>query len=263
MDLIGSKFLFNDKILDKEEFLKVYCYSSNNVYEVIRIMDSKILFWEDHFKRLKNSIFKFNGKDIEIDDLFQKINIVINVNKIDSGNLKIEFVFDDYKCKLYIYPIKFYYPDKEMGVDVITFNIERENPNIKTYNYDFKTKVQKIINENNVYEILLVNRQGFITEGSRTNVYFIKDNYFFTAPENIVLKGVTRMKVNKIINELGFVLVEESVFKKDIFKFDACFLTSTSSNVLPVNKIDGLCMNSLSNIYLKEVMYSFEEYLKK
>ena len=54
MDLIGSKFLFNDKILGKEEFLKVYCYSSNNVYEVIRIMDSNILFWEDHFKRLKD-----------------------------------------------------------------------------------------------------------------------------------------------------------------------------------------------------------------
>ena len=102
MDLIGSKFLFNDKILGKEEFLKVYCYSSNNVYEVIRIMDSNILFWEDHFKRLKNSIFKFNGKDIEIDDLLQKINIVINVNKIDSGNLKIEFVFDDLFLVKYI-----------------------------------------------------------------------------------------------------------------------------------------------------------------
>lgn len=263
MDLIGNKFLFNDKILDKKDFVKVYCYSSNNVYEVIRIIDSEILFWEDHFNRLKNSIFKFNGKDIEIDDLLQKINIIIDVNKIDSGNIKIEFVFDDYNYKLYIYPIKFYYPDKEMGVNVITFNIERENPNVKTYNYDFKTKIQKIINENNVYEILLVNRKGFITEGSRTNVYFIKDKCFFTAPEDVVLNGVTRMKVNKIINELGFVLFEESVSKKDIFKFDACFLTSTSSKVLSVNKIDGFYMNSLSNIYLKKVMYSFEEYLKK
>ena len=105
MDLIGDKFLFNDKILDKEEFLKVYCYSSNNVYEVIRIMDSNILFWEDHFKRLKNSIFKFNGKDIEIDDLLQKINIVINVNKINrKDGERIVFATIHQVCHLYLYP---------------------------------------------------------------------------------------------------------------------------------------------------------------
>lgn len=263
MDLIRNKFLINDKIIDKQEFLKIYKYSSDNVYEVIRIIDSKIVFWDEHLNRLKNSILKFSGKIIDIDDLLKKVNIVIYENNINSGNLKIEIIFHKFdNWDLYIYPIKFYYPDKSTGVDVITTYVERENPNVKTYNYSFKEKIQSIIDENQVYEVLLVNRDGFITEGSRTNVYFIRDKYFFTAPEKFVLNGVTRINVNRIINNLGFILIEESVSEQDVCNFDACFLTSTSSNVLPVNKINDLKMMSLSNVYLKNVIDSFEMYLK-
>lgn len=263
MDLIGKKFLFNDKILDNDKFFDVYCYDQKNVYEVIRIINSKILFWDEHLERLNNSILKLTGEKIEIENLHENLDKVISENNISSGNLKIEIVFKNDNYNIYIYPIKFYYPENFTGVSVVTSNIERKNPNIKTYDCDFKSRVGKIINENNVYEVLLVNNEGVITEGSRSNIYFIKDNYFFTAPENLVLNGVTRINVNKIIKDLGFILVEESVSEKDIFKFDACFLTSTSSNVLPIDKINNKKISSSSNIYLREVINLFGKYLKK
>lgn len=260
-NLIGKKFLVNEDILVKEDFLKIYSCDSRNVYEVIRVIDSKILFWDEHFKRFNNSISKFLGWEIEIGDLFEKVHLVINENKIVNGNVKIEIIFDD-NCNLYVYPIKFYYPDDKFGVDVVTFNFERKNPNIKTYDYEFREKSKKIIDDKNVYEVLLVNKEGFITEGSKTNVYFIKDNCFFTAPENLVLNGVTRINVNKLINELGFNLKEESVSREKIFDFDACFLTSTSSNVLAVDVIDGKEINSSSNTYFNRVKERFKKYLE-
>lgn len=260
-NLVGKKFLINDDILDKEDFLKIYSCDPRNVYEVVRVIDSEILFWDDHFKRFKNSIFKFCGFEIEIEDLFDKVCAVINENKIVNGNLKIEIIFDD-NCNLYVYPIKFYYPDDRIGVEVVTFNFERNNPNVKSYDYGFRRESQKIIEEKSVYEVLLVNQKGFITEGSRSNVYFIKGNCFFTAPEKLVLNGVTRIKVNKIINELGFILKEESILKRDIFDFDACFLTSTSSNILAVDVIDGKKIFSSSNIYLERIRKTFKKYLK-
>lgn len=263
MDLVGKKFLFNDKILDNNKFLDVYCYDVKNVYEVVRVINFKILFWDEHFHRLNNSILKLIGENIEIKNLYKNLNRVILENSIDEGNLKIEIIFKGNDYNLYVYPIKFYYPNNSIGVSVVTREIERKNPNIKTYDCDFKNKVGKIINENNVYEILLVNRSGFITEGSRTNVYFIKDNYFFTAPENLVLNGVTRINVNKIIKNLGFILVEECVTEKEIFNFDASFLTSTSSNVLPIDKINNKNINSSCNIYLEKVINLFGKYLKK
>ena len=264
MDLIGKKFLFNNEIFSCDDFLKVYSRSSKNVYEVVRVVNSEILFWNDHYNRLINSILKFSGKNLNNIDFKDKVYLVVSKNEIINGNIKIEIIFkDNGEYDVYIYPIKFYYPDEKIGVEVITANFERRNPSIKTYDYDFKNLAQKLIDKNNVYEIILVNRDGFITEGSRTNVYFVKGNEFFTAPENLVLNGVTRINVNNIISTLGFKLVEESVRNDCIDEFDGCFLTSTSSNVLPVNKINDIYMKSCENFYISQVMNRFKEFLKK
>lgn len=264
MDLVGDKFLFNNKIFSCNDFLKFYKYSSQNVYEVIRVVNSKILFWDEHYNRLINSILKFSGKDLKNINFIDRVYLVISENEIIDGNIKIEIIFkNDNDVDIYIYPIKFYYPDEKKGVEVITANLERKNPEIKTYDYDFKSLAQKLIDENNVYEIILVNKDGFITEGSRTNIYFVSGNKFFTAPENLVLNGITRINVNNIICKLGFELIEESIKNNCIDKFDGCFLTSTSSNVLPVNKINDTYMKSCENFYILEVMNYFKEFLKK
>ncbi len=265
MDFYGDKFLINDKVLNIDEFKKQYFFKFKNVYEVVRILNGEILFWDDHFKRLKNSIFLLVGKNIELGNIELKIKDICNLNNILNGNIKVEVFFHDSGgYDLCIYPIKFYYPDCNVGVDVITYNIERINPRIKTYDISFKNKVNELIKENNVYEIIMVNKNGFITEGSRTNIYFIKNNYFFTAPEELVLSGVTRKKVNNIIKDLGFKLVEESVHIDNIFCFDSCFLTSTSSNVLPIKKVNGKCINSENNNNnLKKVQQFFNEYFQK
>lgn len=263
MEFEFKEFLFNGKLISKREFKDYYEYHKNNVYEVIRVINSKILFLNDHIDRLNNSILLMYGSKINLDNLISNIKLVIQKNEILNGNIKIEFIFKDDRVNFYIYPINFYYPDTRFGVASITCNIERENPSIKSYNYNFKNKMEKIIEENNVYEVLLVNKDGLITEGSRSNIYFIKHNNFFTAPTYMVLNGVTRINVNNIIRDFGFNLFEEAVHVDNIEKFDACFLTSTSSNVLPINRINDIRIRSSENKYLSMVNYSFEKYLKK
>lgn len=263
MDFYGNKFLINDKILGVDEFKKQYVFEYKNVYEVVRILNGEILFWDEHFNRLKNSIFLLTGKNINLSEIEFKIKNISNLNNILNGNIKIEIFFHESgEFDLCIYPINFYYPDGNIGVDVITYNIERINPKVKTYDISFKDRVNKLIKENDVYEIIMVNKNGFVTEGSRTNVYFVKDKYFFTASEEVVLSGVTRKKVNNIIKQLGFKLVEESVHIENIFDFECCFLTSTSSNVLPVKKINGKHIN-FNNNNLKKVQQFFNEYFQK
>ncbi len=259
---MGKKFLIDNDILDMEDFHKHHFVNSNNVYEVIRVIDFRILFWDEHFNRLKNSIKLFNYCNVEIEDLLEKVNSIIDINSMKLGNLKIEIIFIENKYKLLIYPIDFFYPSSQIGVRVSTYEIERSNPNIKTYDYDFKSKIQKIINDKKVYEVLLVNKYGFITEGSKSNVYFIKGNYFFTAPDKFVLAGVTRLKVNEIIRDFGFMLREECVSENELFEFEGMFLTSTSSNILPIVDVNGVAINSLSNDNLKSLIFDFEERLK-
>ena len=263
MDLMGEKFLFNDKILNKDQFIKEHIISSKNCYEVVRILDAKVLFWDEHYNRLSNSIFKFTNKYVELSGLYENVRKVINENNILIGNIKIEYIFtEDFNYNIYIYPIRFYYPNKGEKIVVNTVYMERENPSIKTYNYEFKKTVEEIINKNKLYEVLLVNKDGFITEGSRTNVYFVQDKKFHTAPENLVLSGVTRLKVNKLIKNLGYELIEKSVLKTEINNYEGCFLTSTSSNVLPIDMLDGINKKSIENRYIRELMDVFQKYLK-
>lgn len=262
MELAFRKFLFNDEMIDNELFSGCYSYNSENVYEVVRVIDSVILFWDEHYKRLVNSISLLFNRELDLRKLLDKVKLVIRENEIVNGNVRIEFVRRGGFFDVYVYPIKFYYPDFNCGVSVVTYEIERKNPTVKSYDYDFRRRAEEVINERNVYEVLLVNRHGFITEGSRTNTYFIKDGVFFTAPSELVLSGVTRANVNRIINDLGFCLLEECVHVSDIGKFDACFLTSTSSNVLPVDMINDMRFDSSANSYLREVSSQFQKKLK-
>jgi len=95
----------------------------------------------------------------------------------------------------------------------------------------------KMIADQKLYEVLLVNRDNLITEGSRSNVFFVKDNVFYTAPASSVLVGVTRKKVIECLYKLEYMLVEEAVISSEIGNYDAVFLTGTSPGILPVQSI--------------------------
>ena len=74
----------------------------------------------------------------------------------------------------------------------------------------------KIIQEQGVAEVLLIDQDNCVTEGSRSNVFFIRDNVFYTAPLPHVLPGTSRKRVLNICQEDGLTVVEQRVNYKDI-----------------------------------------------
>jgi branched-chain amino acid aminotransferase len=88
--------------------------------------------------------------------------------------------------------------------------------------------------ENNWFEVLLVDGEGSITEGSRSNVFFVKDNDLYCAPLNKVLKGITLLKVLDICDEKGILVHFVNILPPMLSGFDAAFLTGTSPKVLPL-----------------------------
>ena len=76
---------------------------------------------------------------------------------------------------MHSYPSKEYY---KKGVKVILYYGERENPNLKVVSTAFRAKVAEKMKEANAHEALLVDRHGFITEGSKSNFFGIKDKLF-------------------------------------------------------------------------------------
>ena len=106
--------------------------------------------------------------------------------------------------------------------------------------------------------MLLINDKGFITEGSRSNIFFIKDNKIITPPQKEVLNGITRRNILKICKQNKIDIIEESLNVSNIKEIDVAFLSGTSLKVLPVKQIEKHEFN-IENEFLKRIMKLYND----
>jgi D-alanine transaminase len=93
--------------------------------------------------------------------------------------------------------------------------------------------------ENGLKECIFV-RNGMITEGTRSNIFFVVDKCLFTYPEsNWVLSGVTRKNILRIAEENGIKIREEALPENRLRFANEAFITNTSSEVTPVLDLGG------------------------
>ena len=102
------------------------------------------------------------------------------------------------------------YPDKkwyETGVPCGILMAERDNPKAKVFQTSVRRKADEMIENQGLFEVLLVDRGGRITEGSRSNVFFVKNDRLFTPKGGDVLSGITRRKIISLAQEMNIELV--------------------------------------------------------
>ncbi|HET6559318.1 MAG TPA: aminotransferase class IV [Prolixibacteraceae bacterium] len=238
-----NKLIITDKgIIHSELRKETDLNKDKSVYEVLRVLDGTALFLEDHFNRLLSSVqmsgmnFKMNYSEFE-----HHIQELCTFNHQWVGNVKFVLSGDKMESSWsfsfipHIYPSDAEYRD---GVATGLLIAERANPNAKIIQQTVRDKANQMMAEMKLYEVLLVDRNGLVTEGSRSNVFFVKGDRFYTAPTAMVLAGVTRMKVLECLQELKFIVQEQAVASAEIGQYDAVFLTGTSPKVLPINRID-------------------------
>lgn len=219
-----------------------------SVYEVIRVIDGVALFLEDHFDRLVSSV-QIGGfhLDMELSEFRQNIADLVRLNQIRNGNVKFVISEGATENTWSFSFISHSYPDVTdyfSGVPVGLLFAERENPTAKIIQNTVREQANRMIAEKGLYEVLLVDRNERITEGSRSNVFFVKGTRFYTAPDTMVLAGVTRKKVMECLADLEFPIIEKAVLASEIGTFDAAFLTGTSPKVLPVRSIGKQVFNT-------------------
>ena len=236
--------------------------SDQSIYEVIRIIRGIALFLEDHFSRLQQSM-KIQGISFEMDFQIFKRNILDLVEKDHTPNGNIRFIYSmaESKIKWNISFIPHSYPgpeDYHEGVRTELFFAERENPNAKVIQTIVRDGANQMIANHKLYEVLLVDHDGLITEGSRSNVFFVKDNVFYTAPASSVLIGVTRKKVTECLSNLDYMIVEDAISSSEIGSYDTVFLTGTSPGILPVRSIGNQSFNT-NNPLVRKLMEQYND----
>lgn len=237
------------------------------IYEVLRVIDGKPIFLENHFKRMENS-FELIGEKTTLtyEEISKKIYDLIRSENKTEGNIKI--TYEVYSKTLKVFFIEHSYPSSEMyknGVKTILYFGERENPNAKIVNESFREKINKEMKDNNAYEAILVDSNGYITEGSRSNIFMVRGNKLLTSPVKAVLPGITRGEVIHLAEKLE-IEVEEIEYKYlDISKLDGMFISGTSPKVLPISIVNDITLDP-NNSIIRKLMLEYDnevnEYIK-
>jgi len=230
------------------------------VYEVILFNEGVFYDFDAHINRLFNSL-----KSIEIEFSFTKKTIelivknLIRLNRVTFGSVYIQVsrgvaernhTYDNLKVK----PILTIITSKKhnttnaiiKGVKAITIRDNRwSRPDIKTTQLLPNVLAKTIANKQGAYESIFIDDEGYVTEGSSSNIWIInnKNEIITRNIDGKILSGITRKTVAEFAKLNNLKVLEKKFSKEDMFKAKEVFLTSASSFVTPINEIDEIKVN--------------------
>ena len=88
-------------------------------------------------------------------------------------------------------------------------------------------------------EALLLDPEGYLTEGSGENLFIVKNGVIKTTPPNSILNGITRQTVLEYFVKQGRPVTESRFTRDELWCADEVFLTGTAAEVTPVKEIDN------------------------
>ncbi len=262
-----TNFIHNNNIVSSCDFIPDNLNKGTVIYEVTRVINGIPLFYQEHIERFLKSINN-SGFEIKLTpkSIALRIKALIESNKLEEGNIRFQISFtDDFENTFSAWVSPFFYPGKDLyknGASLSTIVAQRQNPNIKTLNQNLRDNISAHIRKNNIYEMLLISEDGLITEGSRSNIFFVKNNEIFTPTTSLVLPGITRSKVFCIAKESGINCTETDIYIDSLSLFDGTFITGTSPKVLPVLNIDSTFFDH-DNAMIKTIMNKYDTMVKE
>ncbi len=218
-------------------------------FETLRTYRGKLFRPKEHLERLLNSA---TGLKIDIPwkitELEQWMNDAVQKNNFSESRLRItitrgnnSYNFIGAKTPTLLIVVTELTPHPQeiytKGAKVEIVEAERLLPQIKSHNLLASTLGQQRKAEKGFYESLLINRDGYVAEGSITNFFIVKDKKILTAPETLVLSGITRELVMELAEKLGVNLEEKAFALQEALAADEAFLSGTTLEICPVTQI--------------------------
>jgi branched-chain amino acid aminotransferase len=256
---------FNGELLFKENIKlttdnRGFKYG-DGIFETIKVVHKKVIFWEDHYFRLMASMrmlrmkipmeftLEFLEKEIlKTVDVLEDVasfRVRLNVFRKDGGlytpktnaiNYLIEASESNYKTK----------ETYEIDVFKDFYNYSGLLSTIKTNNRMLNTLASIYANENDLDNCILVNERKGVVEVANANIFIVKNNIVKTpALTEGCIKGVVRSKVIDILIKNKDFTIEETVISPfEIQKADEVFITNAIMGIQAVTKYKKKSFNT-------------------
>lgn len=215
------------------------------VYESTKVIQGKAFYPEKHIERFFHSANLIDMKmGFGEQEVLEWIKRYIAEEKLDNALLRL-FAYGDTEenkqARIYIFSLGLtFYPNTfySKGTKAITFPGERYLPQSKNFNMLLNFSAFRLAQQTGAVEALLVNRDGLVTEGTRSNLFIVEKDRIVTPPSEDVLSGVTRDLLIQWAHEKNISIGEENITKERVYKAKEVVITSTNMNVMPLVTID-------------------------
>lgn len=248
-------------IADNEASISVsnrgYAYG-DAVFETLRVVNSKIMFWEDHYFRLMASMRIMRMEipaSFSPEFLEEEIQVLLANNELTDSPARVRF-------SVYRKQGGYYSPTtNEIGYVIATEALEDPFYLLNEQDYEVELFKDHFVNsgllstlktnnrainvlgsiyarENDYQNCLLLNEQKSVLEALNGNVFLVKGDQIKTPPlSDGCLKGILRGKLIDIIKKLpDYKLSEESISPFELQKADEMFITNVIVGIQPVTK---------------------------
>ena len=232
---------------------------SDSVYEVLKVINKKLIDFDFHFKRLKYSSRELNfNLIIDKKKLHQIFLSLIKKNNLSNGIIYLQITRGvqprehaykkNLKPNIIIYTARknFNLPNKNYkGFKAITYpDIRWGRPDIKTTSLLANILAATYASNVGAYESIFF-KGNKITEAAHSNVWIIKKKKIITHPANKeILKGITRTVLISLIKSLNLNLIEREFTIKELYNSDEVFITSSGSLITPIVQVDKFKINN-------------------
>jgi D-alanine transaminase len=231
-------------------------FFGDGVYEVTRVVRGRLFEWDRHARRLARGLRELRiDAGLDLDTIRSLQERLVKENGILDGQgtvyLQItrgaaprthHFPPAGTPATVFLSASPFVPPSdvRSRGVAVTTYPDYRwSRCDLKTVNLLPAVMAKQFASDHDAFESIFV-REAVVTEGSHTNVFGVIGGEVRTYPNsNYILPGITRDVVIELAHELGIPVSETPIYLHEIAILEECFLTGTTSDVMPVVSIDG------------------------
>lgn len=252
---------------------------ADGVYEVVSVLDGKLLDFEGHLVRLKRSLGELAmDNPLSDDEYLRAFRALVEKNAITDGLVYLQVTRGNPGDRDFAYPpagtrptvVMFTQskpgladaPAAKTGWKVISIEDARwARRDIKTVQLLYPSMAKMEAKARGVDDAWMV-EDGMVTEGTSNNAYIVKNGTIVTrALSNDILHGITRAAVLRFAAEAQMQVEERSFTIAEAQEADEAFITSASAFVMPVVEIDGAAVGTgqvgpvatrLREIYLEE-----------
>ena len=88
-------------------------------------------------------------------------------------------------------------------------------------------------------EALLLDTEGFVSEGSGENVFIVKNGKLYTPDLASCLDGITRGSVITLANDLGIEVIQKRITRDEVYCADEAFFSGTAAEITPIREVDN------------------------